>query len=196
MRQYLLYLSLLFLTACTQHPVTKTAIKDTTAILPNIETHDKDSLIELSFSDSAELQAVANNFYRNRSGHLYNKTVANHEIDEEDTLVDIPYFNGMIPQDLDPYSFEPIGDSWYAKDKKHIYLYRPTSGGMLIRKVDSVDYASFKPLESAYGSIAKDKQHLIYEGNIVGRLNSKGLKVVWQNGNVADIVKDGKSILK
>lgn len=95
-----------------------------------------DTLIQLELADSSKLIHIKGLFYKNQTGHLYHRTFANREIN--DSLVFVEYFNGQLPQDIDPLSFA-VFDGWFAKDKNSVYYYRPTSGGMLISKMEKAD---------------------------------------------------------
>lgn len=153
----------------------------------NIEK--KDSIIveknpaEYELKDSIKLRHIKNEFYRNKYGFLYEKTLAQKEYNGH--LKDVVYFNGVIAQEIDPNSFQQIDDSWYAKDNENVYYYRPTRGGMIISIIDNVDIHTFKIIEGYY-RYAVDKNSFYYEnekikGFIPGKtelINNKNGKVI------------------
>ncbi|WP_160136065.1 DKNYY domain-containing protein [Chryseobacterium sp. c4a] len=106
--------------------------------------------------DSIHLTPIKNEFYRNQFGFLYEKTTAQREFNGE--LKDVEYFNGIISQEIDPNSFQQIGNSWFAKDHKNIYYSRPTSGGWQITKVEHADVNTFKIIDGNY-KYAVDKNN-------------------------------------
>ena len=141
----------------------------------NPNSKNVDTLLELKLTDSNKLTLIKDQFYKGSDGHLYQKTMGAKEVIGSDTLVDFIYFNGMIPQDLDPLTFEEL-NGWFAKDKKSVYLYRPLSGGMFIEKLDSADVRTFKIIEGDY-SYAMDKNHVFSESSILPGLNPSILKI-------------------
>ncbi|MBB6372475.1 DKNYY domain-containing protein [Chryseobacterium shigense] len=134
---------------------------------------------EFESKDSIKLVHIKNQFYKSKTGHLYEKTEAQREINGH--LKEIEYFNGSFSQDVDPLTFEPL-DGWYAKDKNYIYYYRPVSGGMQISKLDKADNKTFKILPGQY-KYGADKNYF-YDGTEIiddfvpnktnFKLNSKG----------------------
>ncbi|WP_300672342.1 DKNYY domain-containing protein [Soonwooa sp.] len=112
------------------------------------DTKLKTNPVEYALADSLALMHIKNQFYKDKTGVLFEKTFAQKEVNGK--LQDVEYFNAVISQDIDAYSFEQIGDSWYAKDKNNVYYYRPTSGGMQISKIENADVNSFQVLNKHY----------------------------------------------
>lgn len=121
--------------------------------------------IQFDLKDSAKLRLVKGRFYKSATGHLYETDWAQHQPEGEDTLSSVLYFNGYISQDIDPLTFEPL-DGWYAKDKKHVYYYRPVSGGTQISKIDTADTRTFQLLPGHY-RYARDKNFFYDEAEII-----------------------------
>lgn len=103
---------------------------------------------QYELQDSIHLTYIKNEFYRNQFGFLYEKTTAQRDINGQ--LKDVEYFNGVISQEIDPDSFQQIGNSWFAKDYKNVYYSRPTSGGREITKVEHADVNTFKIIDGNY----------------------------------------------
>ncbi|MDI9309306.1 MAG: DKNYY domain-containing protein [Limnohabitans sp.] len=120
-------------------------------------------LVQFELKDSLKLKHIKNQFYKSTTGHLYQKTVAQREVNGH--LADVIYFNGYFSQEIDPLSFEEL-DGWYAKDLNNVYYYRPTSGGMLIVKLEKADVKSFKILDGHY-KYASDKNNFYNETEII-----------------------------
>lgn len=118
---------------------------------------------QFDLKDSIKLTHIKNQFYRSNTGHLYEKTISTREV--KNKLTDIIYFNGYFSQDVDPLTFTPL-DGWYAKDKNYVYLYRPTSGGIRLSKIDNADSKTFKLLAGHY-KYAKDKKFFYEEGEVI-----------------------------
>jgi hypothetical protein len=119
--------------------------------------------IQFDLKDSVKLTHLKNQFYKSITGHLYEKTIGMREI--KNKLTEVIYFNGYFFQEIDPITFEAL-DGWYAKDKKYVYAYRPTSGGMQLSKIDNADPKTFKLLAGHY-KYAKDKKFFYEEGKII-----------------------------
>ena len=130
--------------------------------------------LQLALTDSAQLTHVKGLFFTGSEGHLYEKTTALREIEMNGPLVNVEYFNGKIPQDIDPMTFHAL-DGWYAKDGHAAYYYRPTSGGMLILKLNGADSKSFEVLNGSY-RFATDRTHVFGDGQLLEGLNPKHLK--------------------
>lgn len=118
---------------------------------------------EFALNDSLKLNHIINQFYKSETGHLYEKTTAQREVDGH--LTDVIYFNGSFSQEVDPLSFEQL-NGWYAKDKNNIYYYRPTSGGMQIIKLKKADVKTFKILDGHY-KYASDKNYFYDQTEII-----------------------------
>jgi hypothetical protein len=175
------------LTACEGQPQNKqqtSSAVDTTQFTTNIKhcvySDDSSKLCqcpaEYQLKDSLKLTHIKDQFYRSKTGHLYEKTIATKRVQGQDTLVDVTYFNGYFSQEVDPITFEPF-DGWYAKDKNYVYYYRPVSGGMQISKIDTADPKTFKLLAGHY-KYAMDKNFFydepeIIDGFIPGKTNQK-----------------------
>lgn len=114
---------------------------------------------QYELKDSIKLTHIKNEFYKNNTGHLYEKTVGLREV--KNKLVDVTYFNGVLLQEVDPFTFKKL-DGWYAKDKNNAYSYRPVSGGMQISKIKNADPKTFKIVNGHY-QYAMDKNHF-YDG--------------------------------
>jgi len=135
-----------------------------------------DTLSEYSLADSALVTHVKNAFYRSKSGHLYERTFAQIFPEGIDTIAWKEYFNGQIPQTLDPLSFEAL-DGWFAKDKNAAYYYRPVSGGMIIMKLSVADAKTFKVLAGDY-RYAVDSKNVYQESEILEDLDPATLRVI------------------
>lgn len=122
-------------------------------------------------SNSIGYKHIADLFYRDSTGHLYQKTVAQIEVAGVDSLVDTIYFNGAIPQDLDAVTFKEL-NGWYAMDKRNAYYYRPTSDGMVILKLPHANVSTFRVLEGDY-RYAVDAEHVYIDGQLVAQLSGK-----------------------
>jgi hypothetical protein len=145
-----------------------------------------DTLSEIAITDSANhLVRVKGLFYKGRSGHLYLRTWYNKDVAGIDTLVDGEYFNGTIPQDIDPYTFNQF--DLYAMDKRFAYFCQPTSGGLAISKIDNADITTFK----AWGdpeSIAADSKHVYIHGNLLKGIDpSKTQKIINKEGVITGL---------
>ena len=132
-------------------------------------------LIQRELADSSKLTHIRGVFYRSPEGHLYERTIADREIGGNGSLVSVEYFNGKLPQDLDPLTFEAL-DGWYAKDKHFAYYYRPTSGGMLVTKLDEANAKSFEIFHGHY-QYAADKNHVFKDGEILENVKPEKVRV-------------------
>ena len=164
------------LTACNgrtqinqQEPSTVDTAQFMTEIKHCVYSRDSSKLCkcpaEYELKDSVKLTHIKDQFYKSKTGHLYEKTITTKEVNGQDTLVDVTYFNGYFSQEVDPLTFEPL-DGWYAKDKKNVYYYRPVSGGMQISKIDTADCKTFKLLAGHY-KYAMDKNFFYDETQII-----------------------------
>ncbi len=157
------------------------------AVIIQTDTTRKHNLAELELKDSLSLTHITGLFYKNKQGQLFERTFSDREIDGSNTLVSVEYFNGYLPQDLDPFTFEQL-DGWFAKDKKYAYYYRPTSGGMLCVKLDSADTKSFKVISGQY-LYAVDKNHVFKETEILENINPLKMKIIKdKNGKVIKFI--------
>jgi hypothetical protein len=132
--------------------------------------------IQFGLKDSSKLMHVKDQFYKSATGHLYEKTWSNRQLQGQDTLSSVLYFNGYISQEVDPLTFGPLA-GWYAKDKSYVYYYRPASGGMQLSKIDKADTKTFRLLEGHY-KYGMDKNFFydesqIIAGFITGKTNLK-----------------------
>lgn len=135
--------------------------------------------------DSLQLTHIKGQFYKNKNGFLYQKTIAQQE--QNGRLTDIEYFNGMLPQEIDPETFQPIGDSWYAKDSKHIYYQQPTGGGLKIILLKNVHSPTFKVL-SGCSNYAADSKHFYYRTEEISNfIPAKTTLVKDKNGKVIQL---------
>lgn len=130
--------------------------------------------LQFELSDSSQLIHIKNEFYRNNTGYLYQRTFADREI--KGKLTSIEYFALLEEQDLDPLTFSEL-DGWFAKDKKSVYYYRPTSGGMLISRMEECDVKTFKVLQGHY-LYASDKNYVYEENLILENLNPDSLVII------------------
>jgi len=171
---------LMTLASCRPAPQ-KTTAKTTAA---------RKEVAELQLKDSAKLVHVKNQFYRSHSGQLFQLTEAAHDVPGSDTLVNFKYFDGTLPQGIDPLTFKML-DGWYAKDRNFVYSYRPTSGGMYCFKIDSADYKTFKMLKGET-FLAADKKHLYNQGGLVDSINPANMKIKRdKHGWAVEIVSGG-----
>lgn len=149
---------------------------------------------QLELKDSSTLKHIKDQFYRNKTGQLFERTFANREVNGIDTLVSIEYFNGKIPQDIDPLTFEQL-DGWFAKDKNFAYYYRWVSGGMLCSKLKQADSRSFKMLAGEY-LYAIDKKHVFKETEILDGINPLNMKIVRdKEGGILKIISGKKTYI-
>lgn len=118
---------------------------------------------QFELKDSSQLTHIKDQFYKSKTGHLYEKTIGMREI--KNKLTEVVYFNGYFSQEIDPVTFTPL-DGWYAKDKNYVYIYRPVSGGMHLSKIDNADTKTFKLLPGHY-KYAKDKKFFYEEGEVI-----------------------------
>ncbi|UAY51043.1 DKNYY domain-containing protein [Ferruginibacter albus] len=154
------FLLLLWITSCKEQK--KKNISKTEEI-------NRTDLAQLELKDSSSLTKVKAQFYKSKSGQLFERTFADREIQGVDTLVSVEYFNGNLPQDIDPLTFEQL-DGWFAKDKSFAYYYRPTSGGMLCVKLDSADSKTFHLIPGQY-LYAVDNKHVFKEAEILENID-------------------------
>jgi hypothetical protein len=146
---------------------------------------------EFGLKDSFKLIHIKDKFYRSKTGHLYEKTIATKEVQGQDTLVDVTYFNGYFSQEVDPLTFEPL-DGWYAKDKNYVYYYRPVSGGMQISKIATADSKTFKLLAGNY-KYAMDKNFFYDETQIIkGFIPNKTNLNLDNKGRVIEMTSNNK----
>ncbi|MDI1256499.1 MAG: DKNYY domain-containing protein [Flavobacterium sp.] len=141
---------------------------------------------DVALSDSLQLTHIRKQFYKNASGHIYDKTFS--ATPEEEKV----YFNGLLPQEVDPLTFEVLEGSWYARDKKNIYFYRPMSGGMHLFTMVGADYKSFRAMEEDSWN-AMDKNHFYDMGNIVEGFYPKTTTVIRDKNGIAQKLIQGKS---
>ncbi|WP_426493238.1 hypothetical protein [Hymenobacter sp. 102] len=127
--------------------------------------HKKGYVVQFELEDSASLVHINNQFYRSEDGHLFEKTIADRESNGNNGIVEVIYFNGNLPQDIDPITFEQL-NGWYARDKHAVYYYRPTSGGMLCIKMTKADRASFRLLQGHY-KYAVDRNNFYNESDMI-----------------------------
>ena len=141
--------------------------QNTTIIKHHVYSNDSSDLckcaIEFKLKDSLKLTLIKGHFYKSKTGHLYQRTIAQKGMNGHPK--DYEYFNGYFSQEIDPITFEPL-EGWYAKDKNYVYYYRPVSGGMQISKIDSADTMTFHLLAGHY-KYAMDKNFFYAENQIV-----------------------------
>ncbi|WP_115970343.1 DKNYY domain-containing protein [Chryseobacterium pennae] len=155
-----LYLLFFFVACFEKKSKTEYSQPSTENILQKDNRKSEKYPAQYELQDSVQLTHIKNTFYRNEFGFLYEKTIAQREF--KGVLKDAEYFNGSIPQEIDPESFQQIEDSWFAKDYGNVYYSRPTSGGRQITKIENVDVNTFKILDGNY-RYAVDKSHFFYE---------------------------------
>lgn len=192
-----------FLTACnglTQTEQQALSDSDTAPFMPPFKhcvyADDTSELCrcpaEYELKDSIQLTHIKDQFYKGKTGHLYEKTMATKEVQGQDTLVDVTYFNGHFAQEVDPLTFEPL-DGWYAKDKNYVYYYRPVSGGMHISKIDAADSKTFKLLSGHY-KYAMDKNNFYDEPQIIKGFSPKKTNLKLDNkGSVIAMTCNNKT---
>ncbi len=127
------------------------------------ETKNCNCSAEIDLRDSLQLTHIKNQFYKSKTGHLYERTIGQRDLNGH--LVDHEYFNGKISQEVDPFSFKPL-EGWYAKDKNYVYYYRPVSGGMQILKLEKADVKTFKILDGHY-KYGVDKNYFYEDATIL-----------------------------
>jgi hypothetical protein len=142
----------------------------------NTENNENiNSISQLELSDSSKLTHIKGLFYKDKNGHLYERTLSDCEINGADTLVTVEYFNGSVLQYIDPLTFRILG-GWYAKDRHFVYYYRPISGGMVAMKIEGADLNTFKILEGQY-RYAIDKNHVFQEARILTGIKPNKLQI-------------------
>jgi len=191
------------LTACkeqTQNKQQTSSTADTTQLTTNIKhcvySDDTSKLCkcpaEYELKDSFKLTHIKDQFYKSKTGHLYEKTITTKDVQGQDTLVDVTYFYGYFSQEVDPLTFESL-DGWYAKDKNYVYYYRPVSGGMQISKIDTADTKTFKLLAGHY-KYSMDKNFFYNENQIIkGFIPSKVNLKLDNKGRVNSISCNNKT---
>ena len=143
-----------------------------TKILDNPD--ETEQVLQHDLADSSKLIKIEGQFYRSKAGHLYERTFAQRDSDGHESFFE--YFNGKIPQDIDPLTFHAL-DGWYAKDKHFAYYYRPTSGGMLCIKMDKADVKTFKIFQGHY-QYAIDKKHVFKDSEILENVTPEKARVI------------------
>lgn len=187
-----LYL-LFFFAACSENK-SKTKYSQPSAenILKKDNRKSEKYPAQYELQDSVQLTHIKNIFYRNEFGFLYEKTMAQRELDG--SLKDVEYFNGIISQEIDPNSFQQIGDSWFAKDHKNVYYSRPTSGGKQITKIENADANTFKILDGNY-RYAVDKNNFFYETEkMKDFIPSKTEQIKDKEGKVVTLIMKNKKV--
>jgi DKNYY family protein len=168
-----------------------------TALLACNSNHEtgESSKIDRIPNDTLKKYHQIRELFYTKDNHLYQKTIAQIvNVNQNDTLHWKEYFNGEIPQDLDPMTFNQL-DGWYAKDKNFVYYYRPLSGGMLISKMEDADVNSFEILPGHY-RYAKDKNHVFEEMNIINQLTPTNLKINYDRNRKIISLQCGATIYK
>ncbi|MGC4104385.1 MAG: DKNYY domain-containing protein [Ferruginibacter sp.] len=153
---------------------------------------DTTALAQLELKDSALLTHIKGQFYKSRSGQLFEKTFADRDVKGVCTLVVEQYFNGKLPQEIDPVSFEQL-DGWFAKDKNFAYYYRPTSGGMLCVKLDSADSKTFQLISGQY-LYAVDNKHVFKEMDILDNIDPQKMKITKDKEGKITTIQSGQAI--
>lgn len=191
------------LTACyeqTQNKEQKSVVTDTAQITTIIKhcvySDDTSKLckctIEFELKDSLELTHIKDQFYKSKTGHLYERTIEMKEVNGH--LTDNEYFTGYFSQEVDPLSFKPL-DGWYAKDKNYVYYYRPVSGGMQISKIDTADTETFNLLAGHY-KYAMDKNFFYDEPTIIEGFIPNKTKLKLDNKGRVFEMTDGNKIFR
>ena len=183
---YFFFLTLTMLTSCIQ-PKSKNEndkIENNKTEKSNFVVNEKkltkhsDSCncsAQFELRDSLKLVHIKNQFYKSKTGHLYEKTKVQKETRKSNGIEFVEYFNGCFSQEVDPLTFEEL-EGWYAKDKKNVYYYRPTVGGMQILKLENADTKTFKVLEGQY-KFAMDKKHFYEETEIIENFDPNRTKL-------------------
>lgn len=144
---------------------------------PSVKEKTENNPSQYELSQKSELTPIYDQFYRNKNGYIYQRTIAQRNINGK--LQDVEYFNGVLPQDIDPMTFKQImiknEMTWYAKDKNQIYVSRPTGGGMQINPLKEADWKSFRPLDY---NLAVDKNHYYQEGQIIENFNPNETQII------------------
>jgi hypothetical protein len=145
---------------------------------------------QFDLKDSLKLEHIKNQFYKSKTGHLYEKTQAQKETGNPNDIKFVEYFNGYFSQEVDPFTFEPL-DGWFAKDKNNVYYYRPVSGGMLLSKIENADTKTFTILKGHY-KYAKDKEHFFDETEIIENFEPNSAKLYFDKNGKATKMKMNK----
>lgn len=135
-----------------------------------------DSLYYVAAEDSAKLTHVKNQFYRDKKGRLFDKMDAPLQADNIDAGL-VTFFR-LTDQDIDPLTFETIDGSWYARDKRFVYEYRPNDSGMICIKMENADVRHFKLLSDNSGQYGADRKHVFEETDIIKHLNPLNMRVI------------------
>jgi len=162
--------------------------KDNNSKTEEIKRND---LSQLELKDSSLLTHIKRQFYKSKPGQLFERTFSDREINGVDTLVSVEYFNGKVPQDIDPLTFEQL-DGWFAKDKNFAYYNRPTSGGMLTVKLEKADTKSFKILAGQY-LYAVDDNHVFKETEMLENINPQKMKIIKDKDGKIEKLISGQS---
>jgi hypothetical protein len=166
-----IFLLSVLLTNCKEHKPNKIEQLTKEIIILNHCVYSEDTTknchcpAQFNINDSSLLTHIKDQFYRSKTGHLYEKTWSQQQLKGQDTLSWVLYFNGYFSQEVDPKTFEEL-NGWYAKDKNYVYYYRPVSGGMQISKIDEADTKTFKMLSGHY-KYAFDKNFFYNEKQII-----------------------------
>lgn len=171
---------LLLILACSENKVESKL--DSKIDLNDSELKFQKHPIQYELKDSLQLTHIKNEFYRNKYGFLYERTISQREFNGR--LKAVEYFNGMIPQEINPKLFQQMEDSWFAEDGKNVYYFCPTSGGVQIAKIENADVKTFKILDGNY-KYAADKHSFFYENKrIADLIPSKTKQIKDRNGKV------------
>jgi hypothetical protein len=149
---------------------------------------------QFNINDSSLLTHIKDQFYKSKTGHLYEKIWSQQQLKGQDTLSWVLYFNGYFSQEVDPKTFEEL-NGWYAKDKNYVYYYRPVSGGIQISKIDEADTKTFKMLSGHY-KYGKDKNNYYDESGIIKGFHISKTSEYKDNKNRIKQIQSGNKIFK
>lgn len=131
--------------------------------------------------NEADLQSfsILDNDYAKDKNHIFheglilrNRDVESFRVLPHSLTVDNlgAYHSNQMISGSDGPSFR-ILNAYHYKDKSNVFIY----DGVNVVKLNTIDYSSFKVIKEKY---AKDKNYVLYNGNILEGINSKQFKLL------------------
>jgi len=177
MKFYILSILLFTVNACHNVKVVNINLPspDTSHKIADRKLWSADDSNYVALKDSAKLVHIKNQFYRNKNGVLFDKMDAPKNPIDIDAGV-VTFFE-RTDQNIDPITFEIIDDSWYARDKNHIYYYKPSDSGMSCETMEKANVKYFKLLGNS-GDIGADNRHVFNNGNLMEHLDPLKMRII------------------
>lgn len=149
---------------------------------------ESDSLNYVALKDSTKLVHVKNQFYRDKNGRLFDKMYA--PKDPIDINAGAIEFFRVTNQDIDPYTFKVIDDSWFAHDKKHVYNYRGNDSGIFCITMKDANVKYFKLMPGDDGGLyGMDNKHVFEESEVIAHIDPVHMQVVTnKEGHMVKII--------